>query len=91
LLNSAVPGQRVAPVPGADPVGGSFGWANRFGSYGFSGGGNYPVTPVVGGNAIVSDCAIQLSAAAKAASAVAAAWAAQPFVLANRCRFSDQS
>jgi hypothetical protein len=81
----------VAPVPGGDPVGGSFGWANKFGSYGFNGGGNYPVTPVVGGNAIVSDCVIQLSAAAKAASAVAAAWAAQPFVLANGCRFSDPS
>jgi hypothetical protein len=81
----------VAPVPGSDPVGGSFGWANKFGSYGFNGGGNYPVTPVAGGDAIVSDCAIQLSAAAKAASTVAAAWAAQPFVLANGCRFRDQS
>ena len=81
----------VAPVPGGDPVGGSFGWANKFGSYGFNAGGNYPVTPVVGGNAIVSDCAIQLSAAAKAASTIAAAWATQPFVLANGCRFSDQN
>ncbi|MDQ1545571.1 MAG: hypothetical protein QOH69_475 [Actinomycetota bacterium] len=81
----------VAPVPGGDPVGGSLGWASRFVSYGFNGGGNYPVTPVVGGDVIVSDCAIQLSAAAKAASTVAAAWAAQPFVSANGCRFSDQS
>jgi hypothetical protein len=79
----------VAPVPGADPIGGSFGWANKFGSYGFNAGGNYPVTPVVGGTAIVSDCAIELSATAKAASGVAAAWATQPFVLANGCRFSD--
>jgi hypothetical protein len=79
----------VAPVPSGEPVGGSFGWANKFGSYGFNGGGNYPVTPVVGGDAIVSDCAIQLSAAAKAASTVAAAWASQPFVPANGCRFSD--
>jgi hypothetical protein len=47
------------------------------------------VTPVVGGTAIVSDCAIQLSAAAQAASPVAAAWATQPFVLVDGCRFSD--
>jgi hypothetical protein len=78
----------VAPVPGGDPVTGSFGWASKFVSYGFNAGGNYPVTPVVGGNANVSDCAIQLSAAAKAESTVAAAWATQPFVLANGCRFS---
>ena len=81
----------VAPVPGGDPVGGSFGWANRFVSYGFNAGDNYPVTPVVGGHAIVSDCTIQLSAAAKGASTIAAAWATQPFVLANGCRFSDQN
>ena len=81
----------VAPVPGGDPVGGSFGWANKFVSYGFNAGDNYPVTPVVGGDAIVYDCAIQLSAAAKAASTIASAWADQPFVLADGCRFSNQN
>ncbi len=86
-----VPGRihGVAPVPGADPVGGASGWASEIGSYGFDGGRNDPVAPVVGGTAIVSDCAIQLSAAAKAASPVAAAWATQPFVLVDGCRFSD--
>ena len=79
----------VAPVPGSDPVGGSSGWANQFGSYGFKAGGNDQVTPVVGGTAIVSGCAIQLSAAAERASPVAAAWAIQPFVLTDGCRFSD--
>ncbi len=86
-----VPGRihGVAPVPGGDPVGGASGWASEIGSYGFDGGRNDPVAPVVGGTAIVSDCAIQLSAAAQAASPVAAAWVTQPFVLADGCRFSD--
>jgi hypothetical protein len=86
-----VPGQihGVAPVPGGDPVGGASGWASEIGSYGFDGGRNDLVAPVVGGTAIVSDCAIQLSAAARVASPVAAAWATLPFVLADGCRFSD--
>ncbi len=59
----------VAPVPSSDPIGGNFGWASANGYYGFTGGGNAPGGPDLGGTAVVTNCTIQASAAAKAAAA----------------------
>lgn len=79
----------VATVPSADPVHGYEGWAQAQGaSYGFWAGGNQPGTPDSGGTAVVSNCVIQLSAAAIAAGPVEAAWATQPYTTVNGCVYS---
>jgi hypothetical protein len=80
----------VATVPSSDPVHGFEGWAESNGAYyGFWAGGNQPGTPDSGGTAVVSNCVIQLSAAAIAAGPVVAAWATQPFTVTNGCVYSS--
>jgi hypothetical protein len=63
----------VAPLWGSIPARGPYGWATTLGSYGFNGGGNDPGGPNAG-TAVVTDCKVQLSAAASAASPSVAAW-----------------
>ncbi len=73
--NIAVPGTvtGVAPLWGSNPARGPYGWATPLGSYGFNGGGNDPGGPNAG-TAVVTDCKVQLSASASAASPSIAAW-----------------
>jgi hypothetical protein len=78
----------VAPVPASDPAHGTNGWAHANSAYGFWAGGNQPGTPDSGGTAVVSNCLIQLSADAKAASAAIAAWATQAYVTTNGCDYT---
>jgi hypothetical protein len=77
----------VAPVEAASPATGTYGWASAFGMYGFDGGGNDPGAEDSSGTAVVSNCAIQESAAAQAASPVVEGWLTQPFVAAKGCQF----
>ena len=82
-----IPGtqQQLAPVQSTDPAGQDYGWAGQFGSYGFVGGGNDPGGPDLGGNAVVSNCVVQLSPAAQAAGSTVTAWATHSFTLAEGC------
>ena len=85
-----VPGtiHAVAPVPASNPTTGSLGWAGALDNeFGFLGGGNFPGGPDLGGKAVVTDCVVQLSATASAASPKVAAWATQAFKLKNGCIF----
>jgi hypothetical protein len=77
----------VAPVEAADPATGSNGWASQFGDYGFDGSGNDPGEPDESGTAVVGNCVIEESAAAKAASGVVEGWLTQPFQLQFGCHF----
>jgi hypothetical protein len=78
----------VAPVSASDPVHASFGRAaTSGGSYGFSGGGNLPGDPDLGGTAVVKNCSIQMSATAIAAGPKEAAWATQPYVTELGCSY----
>jgi hypothetical protein len=70
-------------------VHGTYGWANNPSAYGFWAGGNQPGTPDSGGTAVVSNCVIQLSAAAIAAGPVVAAWATQPYTVINGCIYDS--
>jgi hypothetical protein len=79
----------VATVPSSDPVHGTYGWANNPSAYGFWAGGNQPGTPDSGGTAVVSNCVIQLSAAAISAGPVVAAWATQPYTVMNGCIYDS--
>lgn len=81
----------VAPVLSSDPIGGNTGWASGNGEYGFSGGGQDPGQQNVGGTAVISDCGIEVSAAAKAASSVAQSWATHGSVPGDGCSFSGPS
>jgi hypothetical protein len=78
----------VGVVEAGDPISGSYGWASAFGLYGFDGGGNDPSAADSSGTGVVGNCAIEVSAAASAASPVAAAWATQAFVPARGCTFT---
>lgn len=78
----------VAVVDASNPATGTNGWAGAFGLYGFDGGGNDPTATDSSGTGVVQHCAIEESAAAQAASPVAAAWLTQAFVLAHGCTFS---
>jgi hypothetical protein len=79
----------VAPVPASDPAHGAYGWAQHPSGYGFWAGGNQPGTPDSGGTAVVSNCVVQLSAEAKATSAVIAAWATQAYLTTNGCDYES--
>lgn len=83
-----IPGvqQAIAPIQGVNPSGQNWGWAGEFADYGFYGGGNDPGSPDLGGTAVVSHCAVQLSATA-AANATAAAWATLPYKLIDGCDY----
>jgi hypothetical protein len=76
----AVPGtvNGIAPLWGSNPARGPYGWATPLGTYGFNGGGNDPSGPNPG-TAVVTDCAVQLSGTAAAASASVAAWGTRAF------------
>ncbi len=79
----------VATVPSSDPIHGNEGWAqSNSASYGFWAGGNQPGTPDSGGTAVVSNCVIQLSAAAIAAGPNIAAWATQAYTVTNGCVYA---
>jgi hypothetical protein len=77
----------VAPVDAANPASGQNGWAAEFGEYGFDGSGNDPGAEDQSGTGVVKDCVIVESAAAQAASSVAAGWLTQPFQLQYGCNF----
>ncbi len=77
----------VATVPSSDPAHGLWGWDTNPAAYGFDGGGNDPGEPDSGGTAVVSKCVVQLSADAKAASPIIAAWATQPYAQVNACDY----
>jgi hypothetical protein len=67
----------VAPISSTDPANGNFSWAGpsaAAGGYGFSGGGNAPDGPDLGGTAVVKNCSVQVSADAIAAAPALAAW-----------------
>lgn len=78
----------VAPVDSSNPVAGTYGWASEFAEYGFDGGGNDPGAGDSSGTGVVTNCAIEESSAAQAASPVVAAWLTQAFVATNGCRFA---
>jgi hypothetical protein len=79
----------VAPLSGADPVHGFYGWATASGSsYGFYGGGNDPGGPDLGGTSVVSNCVVQVSAAALSADPKLAAWTTTPYALQDGCSFA---
>jgi hypothetical protein len=74
-----VPGtvHAVAAISSADPVHGFYSWAGdlaQAGGYGFSGGGNDPGGPDLGGTSVVKNCSVQVSADAIAADPKLAAW-----------------
>ena len=81
----------VAPVLSSDPIDGTTGWASGNGEYGFGGGGQDPRQQDVGGTALISDCTIEVSASAKAASSVAQSWAEHGAQTADGCSFSGPS
>ena len=67
----------VGPISSTDPVHGVYSWAGSLaqsGGYGFSGGGNAPGAPDVGGTAVVKNCSVQVSTYAIAADPAVAAW-----------------
>jgi hypothetical protein len=77
----------VTPVPAANSAKGKFGWASSGTTYGFDGDGNDPSDPNGGGSTIVSNCVVQLSAAAIAAAPAISAWTSQPFVQTVGCYY----
>jgi len=77
----------VGAVETSSPATGANGWAGDFGQYGFDGAGNAPGSPGQSGTGVVSDCAIQESAAAQATSSVVAGWLTQPFDPQAGCSF----
>jgi hypothetical protein len=67
----------VAPISSTDPVNALYSWAGpnaAAGGYGFSGGGNDPGGPDLGGTAVVASCSVQVSADAAAAVPALTAW-----------------
>jgi hypothetical protein len=76
----------VAPLAGGDPAHGAYGWATLIGTYGFNN-GNGPGGPNPG-TAVVSHCAVQLSATAIAAGPKVAAWASQTVNNQGGCAFT---
>jgi predicted secreted protein len=76
----------VAPLWGSNPALGPYGWATPLGSYGFSGGGNDPGGPNPG-PATVTDCTVQLSPTASAASASVAGWPTRAYIKQTGCVF----
>jgi hypothetical protein len=86
----AIPGtiQGVAAVDATEPATGKYGWASKFGLYGFDGEGNDPSAPDNGtGTGVVAHCHIELSAAAKAASSAVADWLTTPVDPTLGCSF----
>jgi hypothetical protein len=81
----------VAPVQSSDPINGNTGWASGNGEYGFSGGGADPGQQDLGGTAVISDCAIEVSHAAKTESSVAQSWAEHGVAPGEDCSFSGPS
>jgi hypothetical protein len=77
----------VLPVLASDPAHSTFGWAASGSLYGFDGDGNDPSDPNGGGDTIVSNCAVQLSAAATAAAPGIVGWKTQPFVQTVGCYY----
>jgi hypothetical protein len=77
----------VAPLWSSNEVSGPYGWATAAGGYGFTGGGNDPGGPNLGGKAIVNNCTVQLSAGAAAANPAVAAWKTQQYQFAAGCVF----
>ena len=86
----ALPGQvhGVSPVLASNPVTSAFGWGAHTSTYGLDGDGNDPSDPNGGGDTIVGNCAVQLSAAAIAAVPGIVAWKTQPYVAATGCYYT---
>lgn len=81
----------VAPVDSSSPMDGPTGWASGNGQYGFVGGGADAAQQDLGGTAVISNCAIEVSHAAKTASSVAQSWATHGVAPGAECSFSGPS
>lgn len=86
----ALPGQvhGVLPVLTSNPVTSTYGWGVHAATYGIDGDGNDPNDPNGGGDTIVGNCAVQLSAAAIAAVPGIVAWKTQPYVQTVGCYYN---
>jgi hypothetical protein len=86
----ALPGQvhGVSPALASNPVTSTFGWGAHTSMYGLDGDGNDPNDPNGGGDTIVGNCAVQLSAAAIAAVPGIVAWKTQPYVATTGCYYT---